>query len=119
DDMLNRVAAPDEAIRNFFLGGLVGRGRREIALKKAFEGKVSPLFLNFLLVLNDHERLDLLRPILAAYSALVEQRSNQVRVLVQTAVPLPDDQRERLIGQLRQLTHKEPVLITDVDADLL
>lgn len=119
DDLLNQVAGGDDAVRNFFTGGLVGRDRRREAISKAFGGKVSPLFLNFLLVVNDHERLELLRPILAVYSALVQERSNQVRVQVQTAVPLPDDQRERLIGQLRQLTKKEPVLIASVDPALL
>src|SRR5687768_1717019 len=52
DDLLNQVSAPHAAIRDFFLGGLVGRDRRAAGLKKAFEGKVSPLFLNFLLVVN-------------------------------------------------------------------
>ena len=119
EDLLNQVSAPNAPIRNFFLGGLVGRDRRAVSIKKAFEGKVSPLFLNFLLVVNDHERLELLRPILNIYSVMVEERSNRVRVLVRSAVPLQDDQRERLIGQLRQMTRKEPVLTARIEPDLL
>ena len=80
----------DSVIRSFFVGGVVGRDRRKVALKKAFEGKLSDLGLHFLLVLNDHERLELLRPTLSVYRGLMEERSGQVRALVWSALPLPD-----------------------------
>jgi F-type H+-transporting ATPase subunit delta len=115
----NEVAPADPLIRNFFLGGLVGRERRRDALTMAFTGKMSNLALNFLLVLNDHERLELLRSVVVVYRQMFEERSGQVRVQVWTAVPLPDDQRERLVTQLRQLTRREPVLHTRIDADML
>jgi F-type H+-transporting ATPase subunit delta len=115
----NEVAASDPVIRTFFVGGIVGRDRRRDALQKAFTGKLSELALHFLLVLNHHERLELLRSVLVVYRQLVEERSGQVRVLVRTAVPLPDDQRERLVNELRQMTRREPVLQTRLDPDML
>jgi F-type H+-transporting ATPase subunit delta len=42
-----------------------------------------------------------------------------MRVTVTTAVPLPDDQRERLRQELREKYKKEPVLTTKVDPALL
>src|SRR3954452_4885717 len=52
DDLLSSVSAPHAAIRDFFLGGLVARDRRPLRLRRAFEGKVLPLSLHFLLVVN-------------------------------------------------------------------
>jgi F-type H+-transporting ATPase subunit delta len=117
--LMNEVVPADPLIRTFFLGGVVGRERRDEALKKAFAGKLSDLSLHFLLVLSDHERLELLRPVLAVYRLLLEERAGKVRATVWTAVPLPDDQRERLLEQLRTLTRREPVLNARVDPDVL
>jgi F-type H+-transporting ATPase subunit delta len=119
DALVNQVVPSNPVIRTFFQGGVVGRKRREAALRAALGGRVSELVLNFLLVLNNHERMELFRLIFGVYADLVEQRANRVRVLVRSAVPLPDDQRQRLIDQLRQITRKEPVLHATVDPDLL
>ena len=97
----------------------MGRDRKAHVIRKAFENRASELIVNFLLVLNEHERLDLLKPITVAYSDLRDERGGRVRVQVLTAVPLPDDQRERLRQQLAENLHKEPVLETDVDPELL
>jgi F-type H+-transporting ATPase subunit delta len=40
-------------------------------------------------------------------------------VEVRSAVPLPDDQRERLLNQLRATLQREPILQTRVDENLL
>src|SRR5262249_62014531 len=94
-------AAPLRA--SFFRGGAVRRDTPRAVLRAAFDGRVSALLRNFLLVLNDHDRLDLLRPILAAGRDLLEERTGKMRVQVRTAVPLDDAHRERLQGELRQV----------------
>ena len=75
--------------------------------------------LNFLLVLNDHDRLELLRSIRLSYRDLLEERTGKVRVLVRSAVPLPEDQKERLLRELGDTLHREPVLDMTVDPELL
>jgi F-type H+-transporting ATPase subunit delta len=57
--------------------------------------------------------------VIAVYTALLEDRTGKVRVSVQTAAPLPEDQRSRLVSQLRELTKREPLLEEKVDPDLL
>ncbi len=109
----------DSVLRSFFSGGVGGRDRREETFKKVLTGQVSDIVLHFLLVLNEHERLEVLRPVITVFATLVEERSGKVPVKVRTAAPLPDDQRERLINQLRELTRREPVLEEKIDPDLL
>jgi F-type H+-transporting ATPase subunit delta len=70
-------------------------------------------------VLNDHDRLELLRPVLAAYRALLDRRAHRLPVLVRSAVPLADDQRQRLENELRETFHYQPVLQTRVEPELL
>jgi F-type H+-transporting ATPase subunit delta len=97
----------------------IGRDRRAEVIKKMFGGKASEAFLNFLLVLNDHDRLNLLPTVLAECIDLRERRKGLMRVLVRSAVALPDDQRQRLAGELRQTFGREPVLEERVDPELL
>jgi F-type H+-transporting ATPase subunit delta len=115
----DEVASVDPVLRSFFLGGILGRDRRESTLKTALAGKVSDIVLNFLLVLNFHDRLDLFRSALALYSKMLEERSNKARVKVISAAPLSDDQRGRLVNQLRDMTRHEPVLEETIDPELL
>ena len=110
-------AAPE--FEAFLKSGAIGRDRKAEVIRSAFENRASPLMTNFLLVLNDHERLDLLRPILVAARDLADQRAKRVRVRVRSAVPLPNDQRERLSQQIRDSLQLEPIVETEVDTDIL
>jgi F-type H+-transporting ATPase subunit delta len=103
----------------FFHSRAIGRDKKKEVIAKIFRGRTSDIFSNFLFVLNAHDRLDLLRPILIEARLLHEKRTNKVRVQVSTATPLPGDQRDRLIAQLRESLKKEPVLQETVDPNLL
>jgi F-type H+-transporting ATPase subunit delta len=110
-------AAPE--FEAFLKSGAIGRDRKAEVIRSAFENRASPLITNFLLVLNDHERLDLLRPILVAARELADQRAKRVRVRVRSAVPLPNDQRDRLSQQIRDTLRLEPIVEAHVDTDIL
>jgi F-type H+-transporting ATPase subunit delta len=109
--------APDW--ETFLASGAIGRERKAAVIRSVFEHRASDLFLNFLLVLNDHERLDVLRSIVLAYRELRDERAGRVGVVISSAVPLPEDQRERLLRELRESLQKEPVLETRLEPDLL
>jgi F-type H+-transporting ATPase subunit delta len=97
----------------------IGRHARRASLQRIFGGRASPTFVSFVQVLNDHERLILLRPILAAATAMYDERHRRLRVLVSSAVPLPDDIRQRIENGVRNFFHLEPVLIPLLDPGLL
>jgi F-type H+-transporting ATPase subunit delta len=119
DSLIRDLFGADPQFEVFLSSGAIGRDQKAKVLRSIFENRASELFTNFLLVLNHHDRLDILRPILTAVHELYDQRAHRLRVQVRSAVPLPDDQRERLIHELRQTFHLEPVLQPQVDPDLL
>jgi F-type H+-transporting ATPase subunit delta len=102
----------------FLTSGALSRKKAEV-IRRAFDGRASDLFRNLLLVLNAHRRIDLLRGIRDAAKELHDERAGRMRVEVTSAVPLPDDQRERLRQELAAKYRKEPILTTRVDPDLL
>jgi F-type H+-transporting ATPase subunit delta len=117
--LLQKVFRADSDFEAFLASGAIGRERKATVIRSVFEGRASELFVNFLLVLNAHERLDLVRVITAAYRELREEKAGRLRVLVRSAVPLPDDQRERLRQELHETFQKDPLLETQVDPELL
>jgi F-type H+-transporting ATPase subunit delta len=117
--LLEDVFRADPQFEAFLASGAISRKPKAQVIRRAFDGRASDVFRNFLLVLNDNLRLDLLRAIYQAVRELYDERSGRMRVVVTSAVPLPDDQRDRLLHELREKYHKEPVLATRVDPDLL
>jgi F-type H+-transporting ATPase subunit delta len=113
------VFRTDPLFEAFLSSSAIDRHTKANALRNAFGTRASALFLNGLLVLNDHERLGLLRAIAGAYRELRDQRAGRVHVEVRSAIPLPDDQRDRLLQRLRETLHKEPVLEASVEPELL
>ena len=103
----------------FLTSSAVGRERKARLIDKVFEHKAGPVFVDFLKVLNQHERLNLLRPILSAAKELQDERAKRIRVLVRSAVPLADEQANRLRQQLRETLKLDPVLQMAVDPELL
>lgn len=119
DSLVRDVFAANPQFETLLSSAATGRKARAAILKTVFAGRASDLFYHFLLVLNDQERLDLLRAIRAAYRELNDQRSGRVRVQVQSAVPLPDEQKIRLQEKIRETFHQEPIVQVQVDAGLL
>src|SRR5580704_6680712 len=78
-DALERVLREEPRFRAYIAGQGTGRDRRK-AFLKAFEGRASTVLVNFLYVLNEHDRLDALGAAIAAYRELYEQKSGRVRV---------------------------------------
>jgi F-type H+-transporting ATPase subunit delta len=117
--LLDDVTQRDPYLAAFFSSGVIGKEAREKALQGAFEGRAHPLLVNFLLVLNEHDRLMLIRPIRDQLRELDDLRHRRFRCQVRSAVPLPDDQRERLLGDLRKSFRLEPILDEQTDPAVL
>jgi F-type H+-transporting ATPase subunit delta len=119
DSLLDDVFRSDHRLEVIFSSAAVGRHARRGVIEKVFTGHASDLFVKFLLVLNEHERLDLLRPVRQALHDLDNERNHRTKVHVFTAIPLPADFGARIAGAVRQRFGLEPILIPHVDPSLL
>jgi F-type H+-transporting ATPase subunit delta len=119
DALVHDLFRRDAQFEAFLASSAIPRDRKAAVIQHAFEGKASEVFVSFLLVLNQHERLDVLRAIHAAYHELYDRRAGRIRVQVKSAIPLPDDQAEKLRQEIRAKFQREPVLDAQVDPDLL
>jgi F-type H+-transporting ATPase subunit delta len=106
-------------LEDFLDSPSVNKKRKEAAIRQLFDGKASPLFLDFLLLLNNKDRLGILRLIAIAYRSLRDNEANRQRILVETAAPLADDQKAALEKTLAELTGKTPVLVVREAPELI
>jgi len=119
DSLIDDVLARDSQLETIFTGFAIGRNARRAALEKVFATRASPVLYHFLMVLNEHERLDLLRPIRKSAHELEDERQNRIKVHVFTAVPLPAEYGTRIADAVRNRFHMDPILVSHVDATLL
>lgn len=119
DSLIEDIGNKNEPLRALLLGGAVGRKTRTAAIEKAFSGRASDTFYKFLRVLNDHERLDLMRPIRRALHDLHDARAGRLRIHMYSAVPIADDFKERVMAAVHALFERAPVLEMHVDPSLL
>jgi F-type H+-transporting ATPase subunit delta len=119
EGLVGDVRRRDPYVLAFFTSGVIGKSTRENIIKTAFQERSHPLLVRALLVLNDHDRLALLRPLVEELKTLHQARCRHLPVTVQAAVPLADDQRQRLVEFLKDAFQLEPILDVQVDPDLL
>jgi F-type H+-transporting ATPase subunit delta len=114
-DVLDKLPQLDEALKS---PRLTHEERLPI-LEKAFGGRALPTTLTFLKVLSKHDRLDCLRAIARAARKLLNTIRGRVEVIVETAYPLSNPVRERIVAKLTQLLGQEVMLTTEVNDELL
>jgi F-type H+-transporting ATPase subunit delta len=119
-ELVHHVLNPAPDLENFLASEVISRDVKERVLDRAFASRSSELMMKFLHVLNKHNRLGLLRPILAEYRSLYDERQNRVRVDLRSAVPLTEGEINRIKDDIRSLSGgKEPIVETQVDPDLI
>ncbi len=103
----------------YLTSAVVPVGARDEVIDKALGGQGSPMFVNFMHVLNHHGRLNLLGSIRQELRDLIDERAKRRRVYVQSAVPLTDELRGRLLEVPQRGVRFERQLVESVDPELL
>jgi F-type H+-transporting ATPase subunit delta len=113
------VLRENEELQLFFYGGQITEREK----RKAIDALTEDMTLsttNFLKVLSDNGREEILEEVLVRYEELVKEHLGKIEVEVTTAVELSDEEIDRLKERLgRILEGREVILETRVDPDLL
>jgi F-type H+-transporting ATPase subunit delta len=88
-------------------------------LEKSVGKSMHPVLLTFLKVVSRHGRLDCLRAIRVAAQKQFNELRGRVEVVVESAAPLDDHQKQAIAGQLRQTLQREVILRPKVNPDIL
>jgi len=108
-----------EELRLFYYGGQIPEIQKRRALDGLTEGMKTQA-TNFLKVLVDNGREEILEEVLGRYEQLVKEHLGRIEVGVTTAVELSEEQAGRLKERLgRVLEGREVTLETSVDPELI
>lgn len=118
DDLIRNVLAAKPEVEAFLNNPTVGKRAKEPAIAEAFASASEPV-RHLLGVLNLNNRLRLVRSIAAVYRDIRDQQAGRLRVTVKSAVPLTDEQTNKLKATLEASLKKTPVIATVVDPELI
>jgi len=107
-DVLNEV----EQLENYFTSPKVNIGTKKSFVKKIFENQISAFSLNFLLLLVDRRRINILSSIVEKYLELRSNESNEIKFEITSVVPLNLEQETSLISELKTLSGANDVKLT-------
>jgi F-type H+-transporting ATPase subunit delta len=115
---LQGLYGQDAGLGLFFESATITQERKAAVIETAF-ASASETVRNFLGVLNEHNRMNALQPIVEAYQRLYNRANRKVTVEVTSAVPLTDAERERVMGDVRAVAQVEALLQETIDPEIL
>ena len=116
---LSDLMDQDAAFESFLGSPLVDSEERRAALDRIGRGHMSEILLDTLQVMNNKGRSGLVRALVEAYRQEYEALRGQVRVRVQTAVPLTEILRQQLQEAVSTYTGKTAKLEEIVKPSLI
>lgn len=118
EDILE-LARQDPKFGEFMSSRVLSAAKRDASLRRMFGSAVSPLTLNFLLLLNRKGRLWYLIPIVSAFDAVVQERFGRVEVDVFTAEPMSADDVRAVRERLAKSLNKEVIVHPYTDGSMI
>jgi F-type H+-transporting ATPase subunit delta len=118
--LVSDVIEKQPEVAEFFKSAAVGREHRAAVLKAVFgRDRIQPVLADFLVVLNEHDHLDLLPSINVMAQRIYLTRTNKILVDVVSAVPLTEAEQERVKKIIHDITRAEPIATFRLDPELL
>jgi F-type H+-transporting ATPase subunit delta len=118
-NIVNTLIESDPRVRAFLETPKVDLRRKKQILQRALAGQVSPLFMNFVLVVMEKRRQRLLLGIAAAYRDLLDEKLGRLHVDV-TLAHEPDEAAEQaMVTELTRITGRTVIPHIRVDPALL
>jgi F-type H+-transporting ATPase subunit delta len=116
---INALFASNRRIGEFLSSPKIEVGAKKQALRVTFEGRVPPIFLNFLLVVLDKRRQRLLRDIAREYDLLMDENLGRVNVAVTLAHQPDAGEMQAITLKLSAMTGKSVVPHVHVDPSII
>jgi F-type H+-transporting ATPase subunit delta len=106
-DAFAQLVRESHDLRNALISPSVSIARKRAVISRLAEVQgASRVLRNFLLVLSDHRRLDVLSEVAQEFASVVDERLGFTRASIQSAQPLQPQQQNALVLKISQMTGK-------------
>ncbi|MCB0283259.1 MAG: ATP synthase F1 subunit delta [Calditrichaeota bacterium] len=118
-NVINDLTKSNQDFVGFISNPLITSGKQLEVVKSLFSNKLNDLTLNFLCLLSEKRRLNLLPEILQKFDVLILVYRNQVRADIISADTLDKEQLKQIQDNIELLTKKSVLLNTRQDKTLI
>lgn len=122
DDVLRLIAVygEDVSVRTALYSPVLPAAAKQALLRQALDGKVCPTLDRFIELVLHHRREKYLHFMLHSYVGLYKRRHGIVDATLTTAIPVSDEEADRIAGLAQMRTHSRDVeLHRTVDPSLV
>ena len=117
---LNGFLSEAEELVLYLNSPIVSKKAKQQVLEKTIQSQINAETFNFLMILVNRDRIDLLSSIVSNYLNLVYKTASVKMIEVSTAVELSNLQKETLIQKLKKLTDAREIRLTiNLDPSLI
>lgn len=97
----------------------ITKGEKKDIVKEVYGGKLSQEMLNFLMIIIDKSRAGFIEGMRDVFVDKVNDHKGIVEAVAITAVPLSDEDKNKLVAKLEQVTGKTVKLSNEIDKSIL
>lgn len=116
---LSGLFESDEPFRKFLVSPRIDRWEKKKILLELLEEEISPLSLNFLALLVDKGRIELLPLIEKSYNQLYQEAQGVINVKITTSFPLEENYLKNIREALSEKFKKEIILDEEINPKIL
>lgn len=116
--LIIEVVADSRELMNLLKSPVVPHFKKQSIFSEIFKGKISDITLQFLLLLTDKRRENILDSIIMQYVSLYNEKNNRLPIEVHSAVELSDDLKNSIVSKLEKYTGKTLIPSFDENAEL-
>lgn len=106
-------------LKAFLANPILKKEEKDSILKAVFEGRVQPLFMNFLMFLVERSRLNILAEIIDELIAIYLASTGTINAVIRTERPIDQPLLDQLLAKLQQRSGKKINAQVIVDPQLL
>lgn len=118
-DLVSGVMKKHDNLKKVLFHPSISRNDKKDVLKNVFGKSVTSVMLNFLSLLVDRRKEEILEYIPSVYRAVTDEKKGVVKATVQTVVPLTGERLDYFKKQLKKITGKTVELEVVQNPDIL
>ncbi len=118
-ELINGTLKSSKDLRSVLGNPVISSKKKANVLNEIFEGKVSGDVKNFLELIVNKGRENILYEICNRFLQLCDEKLNRIKVEVTSAVELTSEQKENIVKKLEEITHKKVVATYTLDNSII
>lgn len=118
-NMISETLASSDELLQVLVHPRITDEEKKSVVDSLFKQRVSNEIINFLYVVIDKGRESVILEIIDIFNDLYDQYKGHIKVTAVTAIPISEDQKEKLIKKLEDLTKMNVNLTNEIDPSIL